>query len=227
LTEDPQLAIARNLKAGLVGTPQPVRCFVAVGDSFTAGTGCAGGEAWADLVAARLRPRNSRLLYRNLAADGATSAAVCEQLGPALRLEPDLVSLICGGNDVLLAVRPDVEGYADRLASMFERLRAVLPGALVFTATMPEHWQFLPLGPRSTRRVMGGLRALNAATRDVAATHGVPCLDIANHDGLDDPENFAADGLHPSALGHAKAALAVEQLLRNHWAGTTGKTKEA
>jgi lysophospholipase L1-like esterase len=227
LIGDRYSVIARHFMVVPLGPPAPARCFVALGDSFTAGTGCADGESWADLLATRLRSGNSGLLYRNLAADGATSDTVSGQLGPALCMEPDLVSLICGGNDVFLAVRPDIEGYAGRLGSMFERLRAVLPGTLVFTATMPEDWRFLPLGPRSARRVVEGLRALNGATREVAAAHGVPCLDIAGHAGLDDPRNFAADGLHPSPLGHAKAALAVERLLRDHWAGTTGTTEEA
>ena len=51
-------------------------------------------------------------VYRNLAVDGATSADVLDQLGEALQLEPDLVTVVCGANDVLFSVRPDLDAYA-------------------------------------------------------------------------------------------------------------------
>jgi lysophospholipase L1-like esterase len=84
----------------------PVSTYVALGDSFTAGT---GEEPWPDQVARGLGPG---LSYTNLAVFGATSADVEEgQLERALELGPDLVSLICGANDVLESVRPDPEEF--------------------------------------------------------------------------------------------------------------------
>ena len=95
-----------------------VSAYVALGDSFTAGRGSADGERWADQLAARLRRDSPELDYRNLAVDGATSAEVLEQLPAALALEPDLVTVICGANDVLLTSRPDVDGYEDRFGQI-------------------------------------------------------------------------------------------------------------
>ena len=91
--------------------------YVAIGDSFTAGTGSPPGEAWPDRLASALRLRNPSLAFRNLAVEGATSAEVIDQLGEAIELEPDLVTLVCGANDVLRSTRPDVPGYARRLAA--------------------------------------------------------------------------------------------------------------
>lgn len=190
-----------------------IAAYAALGDSFTAGTGCAAGESWADRLAAALRRRNPRLAYRNLARQGATSADVLAQVEEALRLEPDLVTAICGANDVLESVRPDVDACAERIGAIFDRLRAALPEALLVTATVPEGWRFLELGPRTRRRVRDGLRRLNAAIRALAAERAIPLLDVAGHPGLDDPANFAADGLHPSPLGHARAARELERLL--------------
>jgi len=190
--------------------------FAALGDSFTAGAGCAPGARWADRLAEALRGRSSELVYRNFAEDGATSAEVMAQLGPALQLEPDLVTLICGVNDVLQSVRPDISGYAVRLDSMFDQLKAATRVPLVVTATAPENLNFLGLGPRSSRRVRTGLKRLNEQTRQHAEAHRVPCLEVAGHPGLDDPENFQADGLHPSPLGHARAAAIFERLLSEH-----------
>jgi lysophospholipase L1-like esterase len=216
--EDPFAAIARHLteRRG-VRRRGAVSCYAALGDSFTAGTGCAPAERWPDRLAAALRRRHGNLAYRNLAEHGATSEDVLAQVGPALQLEPDLVTVICGANDVLQSVRPDVEGYARRLAEILDRLRSALPGVAILTATAPESWSFLELGPRTEARVRSGIARINAATRSVAARRAVPCLEVSDHPGLDDASNFAADGLHPSADGHRYAAVEIAQACRDHF----------
>ena len=97
-----------------------VSSYAALGDSFTAGRDSIDAERWADLLAAGMRRVNPELRYENLAVDGATSAEVLDQqVEPALALEPDFVTVICGANDVLLATRPDVGGYAERIDTIF------------------------------------------------------------------------------------------------------------
>jgi lysophospholipase L1-like esterase len=213
MIEDPFVGIAAPL------TQRPIFAYAALGDSFTAGTGCAPGERWADRLAAALRERNPGLAYANLAREGATSADVLEQVGPALELEPDLVTAVCGANDVLESVRPDVEACADRIGAIFDRLCAAAPEALLVTATVPERWRFLELGPRTRRRLREGLERLNEAIRALAAERRVALLDVAGHPGLEDLANFAADGLHPSPLGHARAAAELERMLLGNRTG--------
>lgn len=216
MTLDPLAEIARAL-ATKRDSPQARRAelslYIAIGDSFTAGTGCGPGEAWPDRLAAGLRRRHRSLAFRNLAVHGATSAEVMRQLPETIELEPDLVTVVCGANDVLLTTRPDIAAYARRLASIIARLRGANPGLRMVTATAPERWDFLDLRPRTRRRVEHGITRLNRATRAVAGSYGVPCLDVATHPGLAMPENFATDGLHPSALGHARAARGFAALL--------------
>jgi lysophospholipase L1-like esterase len=190
-----------------------IASYAALGDSFTAGAGCPDGARWTDRLAEALGGGSGELRYRNFAVDGATSADVLRQLRPALALEPDLVTLVCGVNDVLLTVRPDIDGYARNLQTMLERLHRGSPAPLVITATAPESLDFLDLGPRSQRRVRAGLARLNEHTRRLAAEHGAVCLEVTGHPGLDDPDNFQDDGIHPSTVGHARAALAFESLL--------------
>ena len=213
-TIDPLALIARVIESQRGRTSRRrVGCFVALGDSFTAGTGCAPGESWADRIAAGLERREDAFAYRNLAVDGATSAEVRKQVGPALRLEPDLVSVICGANDLLFGPRLDVLEYSRNLSGIFTSLRQTLPTARIVTATAPERWEFLPVGPRTRRRLEDGLERRNRVTRDLAASHGVALLDVATHPGLGRAENFAADGLHPSSLGHARTAHGIAYLL--------------
>jgi lysophospholipase L1-like esterase len=224
--EDPFAVIGRHLFPA--GGRQPVSCYVALGDSFTAGTGTADGERWPDRLAAGLRAANVDLAYRNLASEGATSAEVSSQVGPAIQLEPDLVTVVCGANDVLRRVRPDVRGYGVRFSRILARLQAALPEVAILTATSPESWRFLELGPRTRARVVAGLRDLNATTRAVAEQHGVPCLDVVDHPGLEDPSNFSGDGLHPSAAGHERAAREFARCLLDEFGircDLTGRTR--
>jgi lysophospholipase L1-like esterase len=195
-----------------------VSTYVALGDSFTAGRESIAAERWADRLAAGLGGVNPRLTYRNLAADGAGSADVLEQLPEALELRPDLVTVICGANDVLLTTRPDVAGYEERFSRILARLAAELPEAAVLTATAPDGWRFMELRPRTRARLAQALADLNAATRRVAARHRVPCIEVVGHPGLADPANFSADGLHPSARGHERAAQEIARALRAHFA---------
>lgn len=194
-----------------------VSSYVAMGDSFTAGRESIEAKRWADRLANSLRTVNPALEYRNLAVDGATSAAVLEQLEVALELGPDLVTVICGANDVLLTSRPDVEGYERRFTEILLRLREADPETAILTATAPESWHFMDLRPRTKARLVKALTDLNEITRRVAARHHVPCLAVAGHPGLTDRANFSADGLHPSALGHERAAQEIALSLRAHF----------
>ncbi len=194
-----------------------VSTYVALGDSFTAGRESIEAERWADRLATWLRGADPDLTYRNLAVDGANSAEVLEQVPAALELRPDLVTVICGANDVLLTSRPDIAGYEERFSLILERLRDGAPEAAILTATAPESWHFMELRPRTKARLVKALSDLNAVTRTVAARHRVPCLNVAGHPGLTDRANFSADGLHPSAQGHERATQEIALSLRAHF----------
>ena len=58
---------------------QGLRLYVAIGDSFTAGTGCEPGTAWPERLAAALRASSPDLELVNLAVHGATSAEVASR----------------------------------------------------------------------------------------------------------------------------------------------------
>jgi lysophospholipase L1-like esterase len=193
-----------------------MRAYVALGDSFTAGTGCEPGEGWADRLAAALADHNGDVLYENLAEDGATSVDVRAQLGRAIQLEPDLVTVVCGTNDLLYG-RRDPLAYSRNLSAILAGLRRALPGVHVVTATAPERWDFLPLGPRTRARMEAALVRMNHATRALADANDAAVLDVAGHPGLSLPENFQGDGLHPSPLGHRRAAEAFCELISDRF----------
>jgi lysophospholipase L1-like esterase len=179
-----------------------IRCYVALGDSFTCGLSSVGGPRWADIVARGLGASR----YVNLATVGATSRDLeARQLEPALGLEPDLLSLVCGANDVFSSVRLDIGAYGRRLSRMLARIRAAAPSALVLTATYPDPTRFVTMRERTGARVRLGTRTLNDAIREVTAQHGALCLDWARHPEVRRRANFATDGFHPAPALHRAA----------------------
>jgi phosphatidylinositol alpha 1,6-mannosyltransferase len=178
-----------------------VTTYVAMGDSFTAGTD-PSVPRWPDELARSLGGR-----YVNLAVVGATSEDVEEQqLERAIELAPDVVTLVCGANDVLYNTRPDPDAYAARLSRMFARLRRERPDVMIMTATYPDISQFLDLRPRSRMRVERGMRRFNAACRAVAQRHQVVLLEGFDHPVTSERSSFAADGFHLGEEGHRAAA---------------------
>ena len=190
--------------------------YVAMGDSFTAGL-VPGQPRWPDALAEGLGPN---VRYENLASVGATSEQVeSEQLGRAIELDPDLVTLVCGANDVLESTRPDSNEYAERLGRMFRRLRREAPGAEILSATYPDISRFLDLRPRSRARVEKGMRLFNDAARAVAQSHGVVLLEGFYHPAAQDRSTFADDGFHPSEEGHRRAAYEFLRALKQRASG--------
>jgi lysophospholipase L1-like esterase len=199
-------------------TGRMVSSYVALGDSFTAGRESIDAERWADLLATAMRRVNPELSYSNLAVDGATSTEVLDlQIDPGLALAPDFVTVICGANDVLLATRPDVSGYAERIDRIFTRLREGAPEAMLVTATTPESWRFMELRPRTERRLIEATTGLNDITRAAAERFDVLCLPVAGHPALSDPETFSDDGLHPSTAGHQTVARESAAMISEHF----------
>ena len=187
--------------------------YAALGDSFSAGLDD-GSVPWPELTARGLEARGEPVALHNLASVGATTADVVEQqLDPALELEPGLVSLVCGANDVLLTSRPDIEGCASNLDALLARIRAELPGATIVTATYPDPGRFAGLRPRTRKRVVEGILQVNLAIRSAAEAHGAVIMELRQHPGVGDRANVGTDGFHPSALGHRRAAAAVLEAL--------------
>ncbi len=182
--------------------------FAALGDSLSAGADGDSAAPWPELVARELGG-DRKLVLRNFATAGATSTDVAIwQLQQAIDMRPDLVSVICGANDVLLSVRPDPDVFTAVFDGIAESLRTRLPDATIVTATYPRVATMLPVRERTGARIDAGIAAINAAIRTVAARRRLICLEFADHRGIDESENFAADRFHPSIAGHHHVAAA-------------------
>lgn len=179
--------------------------WVACGDSFTAGL--EPGESWTDPVAAGLGGAPVELT--NVAAVGATAAEVeRSQVPRAIAAKPDLVTLVCGGNDVIGSVRPPIAELAGAIERCFATLAATLPRATRMTATYPPIAADA-LRPRTRRRIATGTAALNDLIRAAARRHGFACVELHDHPGRTDRGNYASDGIHPSPAGRRIAAAVL------------------
>ncbi len=198
------------------------RRYVAIGDSSTEGLedpdGVGGYRGWADRLAQRLADAQPEPLeYANLAVRGLRMREIRQtQLQPALDLEPDLLTVFGGVNDVLsrhcdfATIRSDHE-------AVFGAARAL--GCTVLTFTMPDPSAVNPLGWRLRERI----DALNAVIRSEAEAHGVLVVDFRRHPVAEDPRLWFEDRLHNNALGHARVAAALAWRLGvpgsdEHWA---------
>lgn len=190
------------------GLEHPFTRYVAIGDSFTEGVGDEepslpnGVRGWADRVAEELARTRPDLGYANLAIRGRRLGAIVdEQLEPALALEPDLVSISAGGNDLL---RPggDPDELAARLDAVVGRIRAT--GADVVMFNGPD----IAMTP-VLRAIRGKVGIYNANLWGVAAKHGAIMADMWSAKHLQQAQMWAPDRLHFSPLGHHTIAMVV------------------
>lgn len=181
--------------------------FVALGDSLTEGIGDGidrvNGFGWADLFYQNLSKENPGLRYTNLAQRGLiTSTVSATQLAPALELQPDLVSVIAGANDILKSQwKPAV--YEAEMEAMFKTLTAT--GATVLTATMP-NFLFLDVPPRFKERITRHITEANEIIRDLAHRYNVRYGECWNEPATLSADFWSADGVHPNASGYANLA---------------------
>ncbi|WP_017794321.1 SGNH/GDSL hydrolase family protein [Leucobacter salsicius] len=183
--------------------------FVALGDSFTEGVGdpdadSPGGlRGWADRFAEVLASYDDDFSYANLAVRGRLIQQISdEQIGVALDLRPDLISICAGGNDV---IRPgsDPDEVAARLDAAVTRLKESGATVILFTGV---DTAFQPV----FRTIRGKVAIFNENVRKVALKHDCIVVDQWAIEELQDPRYWADDRLHLNALGHhtiARTAL--------------------
>ena len=182
--------------------------YVALGDSFTEGVGDPdpsrpnGLRGWADRVAEVLAGRSDDFGYANLAIRGRKLAAIIEeQLEPALALEPDLVTIHGGGNDVLRP-RVDIDALAATYDDAIRRLATSDARIVMFTLYDP--------GPKGIYGpVRGRMAIFNEWVREIADTHGVTVVDLWRLRGHDPGHVMDPDRMHLNPAGHQHVAMAV------------------
>lgn len=190
--------------------------FAALGDSITLGVGdpvrpAAKGEpawrGWAALLASGLPEPDLHVLASN----GAQAADIeADQLPRALRLRPDVASVVFGINDTL---RPgfDPGRVANAASHTVGALRQA--GAQVLTMRLPDAGWMLGLPGALARPLARRTHQVNAIMDEVSARFGTLHFDAAGTPATYEKQMWAVDRLHPNERGHRLIARSFHALL--------------
>jgi lysophospholipase L1-like esterase len=197
------------------GTARSLR-YLALGDSFTAGTGSSPDLAFPSQLKRALVRRGADVRLENVARNGFTTSDLIADELPALeRFHPDTVTLAVGAND-LVRVR-DLDVYRQNLQRIFAAVvKAGVAPKRIVVLPQPD-WSSSPVGrtfgePDALRR---NIERYNAVLKEEAAAVGAVYVDLfplfvqQAKAGL-----VCADGLHPSSQAYtAWADALVEPML--------------
>jgi acyl-CoA thioesterase I len=176
--------------------------YVALGDSTGVGIGARNG-GYVKRLASRLELVRPQSRVMNLCVSGAaTPDLIRSQLGPAIRANPDLITVGIGINDIGHGV--GVEQFAKNFDEIIKKLRAETI-AVILVSNLPDISSSLrvPVAMRAQSQVF--IAQYNQRLQEIATRNGVAVFDVytLTHNELPrHPEYFSADGFHPSDEGY-------------------------
>lgn len=200
--------LTREAANANIGVELPWRRMVVIGDSFAEGLGdpepsLPGGlRGWADRVAEQLAMLSPDFAYANLAVRGKViDQILTEQVPAALELQPDIVFISAGGNDVL---RPasDPDRISTQMEKIVRQFSAIGATIVLFSA--------FDVADAAVFKTIRGKAAIYSMNQKVIADNFDAYL--VNCWGLKETQDlryWAADRLHLNPLGHHTVAIAV------------------
>ncbi len=181
--------------------------FLALGDSFTIGTGTTPDRSF-PAVLVRLWTESGRsVVLSNPAVNGyTTDDLINAELPLVLSFRPTLVTLLIGANDIVQGSND--ARYRRQLQTIHDRVRADAPDARVIALPQPD-WSLSPAGSDfgDPAAIARKIERFNDTARDEADQANAIWIDLfplMRDQGR--RKMFASDGLHPSAEAYAEWA---------------------
>ena len=179
--------------------------YVALGDSYTIGTGVGQNDRWPDQLVAAVGAGAQLDLIANLGVNGYTSSDLIRDELPELReLDAGFVSILIGVNDVVQRV--SIDRYRANVQQILGEVLALVPAERIVIVATPDYTR-TPRGadfgePEEQR---AGIHAVNEVMRAEAAERGIAFVDISPMADQADTDRtlVATDGLHPSRVQYA------------------------
>jgi lysophospholipase L1-like esterase len=179
--------------------------YVALGDSYTIGSGVNPPQAWPSLLTDHLRSSGVDVeLVANLARNGWTSQDVLTAQVPVLAsLKPDFVTILIGANDWVRGTEKDT--FVKQLKSLLDHLQKILPASeQILVVTIPD-FSVTPYAQNfgNILNVRMGLAGFNAIIQQEAQARGLKVVDLFKiSQRMGEDPSLIVDGLHPSPKGH-------------------------
>ena len=179
--------------------------YVALGDSTVEGVGAsAPHRSYTGILHTIVKERKKNTSYYNLGVAGATLRDVLDtQVAKAIELQPDLVTLSVGANDI--KNRTNSTTFSKELRLLFKELQTKT-NAKIIVNTIPD----LSLTPAIPRYLKSYSKFMairfNATITRVGEELSIPIVDLFNYSRSiirQFPEAIASDGFHPSDFGYA------------------------
>jgi lysophospholipase L1-like esterase len=191
--------------------PVPVR-YLALGDSFTIGTGSSPAQAFPARLVDRWRAKGCAVTLENVAVNGYTSADVIERELPAVAsFHPALVTVAVGANDIVRGESLDT--YRENVRRILDAAKA--SGARVVVLPQPDWSRSPTAGSFGTQPALAAsIGAFNTALAAEAHAKGAEWVDLAalmQRQALDG--QLASDGLHPSSGAYDEWAMELARVL--------------
>ena len=181
--------------------------FLALGDSFTIGTGTTPDRSFPAVLVGMWRDRGARVELSNPAVNGyTTDDLIVEELPLVASFGPDLITLLIGANDI---VQGSPQGrYRAAVSRIHEGIRAAAPRARVIGLPQPD-WALAPAaaGFGDPVLIARTIERFNGIAREEAERAGAEWIDLFPLMREQARKRmFAPDGLHPSAEAYAEWA---------------------
>jgi lysophospholipase L1-like esterase len=195
------LIIHSAIQAQQLKISEPVR-FLALGDSYTAGTSVDINQSWPYQLFNRLSAEGLRTeRLEILARPGWTTSNLTKAIRDEnLKSDYTLVSLLIGVNNQYKEI--PFEQYEPSFEDLLKKAIELAGGnrSSVFVLSIPDY-AFTPFG-KGDILISSEIAKYNNINRTVAQRNNITYFDLTQVTqlGLENPELIAVDGLHPSSL---------------------------
>jgi acyl-CoA thioesterase-1 len=201
--------------------------YVALGDSYTIGTGASTkAHNYPSIIAARLtRAIGKKVGMTNPAVNGfTTDDLIANELGYLGKLKPQLVSILIGVNDLVQG--RTLDRYQGSLVKIYDAVAALqLPPGQVVAISIP-NWSVVPAAagfgnPDGLRRLT---ESFNELAQREARQRGFTWIDITevSTSRSGSPGWISSDQLHPGDPQYAAWADVIWEVVCQPWTAAAG-----
>ena len=186
--------------------------YLALGDSFTIGTGIQPDKAFPAVLAQKWRDAGRTVELVNPAKNGyTTDDLLAKVLTLAQAFGPTFVTLLIGANDIVRGGSDDAR-YREQIRRIHRAMRAAsIPAKAVVVLPQPE-WSRSPAAspygtPESLRTRIEHFNMIMADEAENAGSQFVDLYPLMHRQAA--AEMLATDELHPNVEAHAEWAVAL------------------